>query len=214
MTLMEAVFGAFFLVLLAAAAALAQQPFVTDDADVTNTGHFHVELGNEFDRLQPTSLPISYQDGARATLSYGLVKNLEVGVSGQFLVLESRAEPHAIGGVGDTSFTVKYKVMSEREDSRRPALAISGYIQLPTGSAARALGSGKTDLGVNGIVQKKVGEKNVVHLNAGYLFAGNTLTGVLGLSSVRGHVFTGGASFVRTINEKLQLGGEVATAVT
>ena len=62
--------------------------------------------------------------------------------------------------------------------------------------------------------KKPFGEKNVFRVNAGYLFAGNTVNGLLGISSVRGKVFTGGASYVRKINDKLQLGGEITGAVT
>ncbi|MEP6902379.1 MAG: hypothetical protein ABJA66_11560 [Actinomycetota bacterium] len=56
--------------------------------------------------------------------------------------------------------------------------------------------------------------KNTFRANAGYPFAGNTLNDVLGISSVRGYVFTGSVSYVRKISEKLQLGGELAGAVT
>src|SRR3982751_6995272 len=104
MTSINAAWEICFFLSLAAAGIMAQQPFVTDDADVTDKGVFHTELGNEFDRLQPSSLPVRYQDGARATISYGLIKGVEVGVAGQFLVLESEARPRTIGGIGDTNF--------------------------------------------------------------------------------------------------------------
>jgi hypothetical protein len=45
-------------------------------------------------------------------------------------------------------------------------------------------------------------------MNAGTTFAGNTLTGVVGINT-RGTIFTGGASVVRQFTRKLDLGIEV-----
>ena len=45
------------LLFLFAATIQAQQPFVTDDADVTPKGKFHFEFSNEFDFLQRASFP-------------------------------------------------------------------------------------------------------------------------------------------------------------
>jgi hypothetical protein len=192
----------------------AQQPFVTDDADVTQKGKFHFQLTNELDRLQRSSLPVKYQNGTRATLGYGLIKNVEISITGQFLTLVSEGSPRLVGGIGDTAFAFKYNFRRERVDSRLPALTITGFVQLPTGDSSRSLGSGVTDYGISGIVQKTFRGKNIFRVNGGYLFAGNTLTGVLGISRVRGHVFTGSASYVRKINDRLQLGGELSGAVT
>ncbi|MEP6903846.1 MAG: hypothetical protein ABJA66_19140 [Actinomycetota bacterium] len=192
----------------------AQQPFVTDNADVTEKGKVHLEIANEFDQLQPSSLPVEYQNTIRATLAYGLVKDLEISVGGQFLTLASRARPRFIGGIGDTLVAVKYNFRKERKNSRIPALTVSAFVQFPTGSSSRSLGSGITDYGINGIAQKTFREKNVFRVNGGYLFAGNTVNGVLGFALVKGQVFTGDASYVRKLGEKLQLGGEIAGAVT
>ena len=50
-------------------------------------------------------------------------------------------------------------------------------------------------------------------LNAGATFAGNTLTGVVGIKT-RGTIFTGGASVVRQLTPKLDLGIEVTGGFT
>jgi hypothetical protein len=42
----------------------------------------------------------------------------------------------------------------------------------------------------------------------GYLFAGNTSTGVLGIETRRGHVYTGGASVLHDFTPRLTLGIE------
>lgn len=191
----------------------AQQPFFTDDADVTDKGKFHIEAANEVDWLQPSSLPVEYQDTFRATIAYGLIKNVEISLGGQFLTLASREDPRYVSGIGDTSLGVKYNFRKEHENSRIPALTLSVFVQLPTGSASRSLGSGVPDYGLNAIAQKTFHKKNVFRVNAGFLFSGNTVNGVLGFSPVHGQVFTGAASYVRKLSEKLQLGGEITGAV-
>jgi len=197
-----------------ASSGRSQQPFVTDDADVTEKGKLHFEFINEFDRLPRSSLPVKYQNETRSTLEYGLMKNVEVGITGHFLTLVSENSPRLVSGIGDTELSVKYNFRRERSDSSLPALTITGFIQFPTGNASRSLGSGVTDYGVRGVAQKTFKKKNIFRVNGGYLFAGNTLIGVLGISQVRGHVFTGSASYVRKINDRLQLGGELSGAVT
>ena len=194
--------------------AAAQQPFVTDNADVTDKGKFHFQFANEFDRFQLSSLPNTHQDVTSITLAYGVAKNLELSVVGQFLGLSSTSDPRLVRGLGDTTFSVKYNFRQEAKGSRLPAFSASAFVQLPTGNARNGLGSGVTDYGLNAIAQKSLGEKNTLRVNAGYLFAGNTLVGNIGISSVRGHIFTGGASFVRKVNDKWQLGAELTGAVT
>jgi hypothetical protein len=192
----------------------AQQPFFTDDADVTEKGKFHLEVSNEFDILQRSSLPLKFQNATRATVAYGITKNVEVSVTGLFLAVASGENPRLVGGVGDTTFSVKYNFLKERKGSLLPALTLSGYIQTPTGNKDRGLGSGVFDYGLIGVAQKTFKEKNVVRLNAGILFSGNTQTGALGIAVVRGNAYPVSMSYVRTLNDKLQLGAEITTVVT
>lgn len=209
------IFAACFL-FIASRDAAAQQPFVTDNADVTDKGKFHFETSSELDRLQKSLFPIKHQNTLRAMFAYGIVKNVEVSVTGDFITLVSdrSVSPRFVSGVGDTTFAVKYNFRHERENSRFPAMSVSAFVQLPTGDASRGLGSGITDYGFYGVAEKTYRKKNVVRVNAGYLFAGNTVNGALGISAARGQVFNGSASYVRVINTKLQLGGEIAGAVT
>src|SRR5262249_50700892 len=48
----------------------------------------------------------------------------------------------------------------------------------------------------NFIMQKPLSDKTRINGNLGYLFAGNTSTGVLGIQRARGHVYTGGLSLL------------------
>ena len=208
----------FFLCAASSMSIRAQQPFVTDDADTTAKGKFHFEASSEFDYLQTSSLPAKNQSFTRAEIDYGVTKNLEIGVQAPFLVLINARDPSGdafVGGYGDITFGAKYKLREEKENSRLPAFAVTGFLQIPTGSSYRRLGSGITDYGFNTIAQKTLHKKNVVRANAGMLVAGNLQNGAEGIvNQTRGAVFTGGASFVRTITEKLLLGAELAGAVT
>jgi hypothetical protein len=195
--------------------AYAQQPFVTDDADVTPKGKLHFEFRNAFDLLQRSAYPNLRQDTANFELDYGLLPGVEIGIGSPIItIFHSRSTtPRAVGGIGDTNFSVKYNFYKERDGSRLPAMAVQLNVELPTGDVNRQLGSGLTDVWVNTVAQKSLTKKTVWRVNAGLQFAGNQATGVLGIAT-RGIVFTGGTSLIRKFGSRLQLGGEVAGAVT
>src|SRR5215475_5315496 len=60
--------------------ARGQQPFNTDDADVTEYKHFHIQFSNEFDVLQRFDYPSLTQNTSVLEVGYGVAKNLEVSV--------------------------------------------------------------------------------------------------------------------------------------
>jgi hypothetical protein len=193
----------------------AQQPFITDDADVTPKRHFHFEASTEYDWLQHSAFPLLEQNTADFEVDYGLFDGLEVGVEMPWLAIfsDARNAPHRVAGIGDTNLSAKYNFLKEREHSRRPAIAFAFNLELPTGDIHRQLGSGLADVFVNGIVQKSLPSKTKLRINGGILFSGNETTGVIGIKT-RGTVLTGGASLVREFHPKLQLGFEVTGAVT
>jgi hypothetical protein len=90
-----------------------------------------------------------------------------------------------------------------------PALAASLYIEFPTGNTREQLGSGLTDYWLNFIAQEPLTDKTRATANFGFLFAGNTSTGVIGIQTTRGHVFTGGLSLLHDFSPRLTLGGEI-----
>src|ERR1051325_563053 len=203
------------LFMLVAAAAKAQQPFFTDNADVTDSKKFHFQLGNEFDILQRSAYPSLRQNTTVFELDYGLRNGLEIGVDGPLIAISNSRinTPTSVFGFGDLDFHLKYNFLREREGSRLPALAATVNVELPTGNAARQLGSGVVDVFLNGILRKSLTKKTVARLNGGLLFSGNTTTGEIGIKS-RGKVFVGGASLVKQITRKLDLGAELTGAVT
>ncbi|HKE58435.1 MAG TPA: hypothetical protein VKB46_17105 [Pyrinomonadaceae bacterium] len=194
---------------------LAQQPFVTDDADVTPRHHFHFEFSNQFDVLQRASFPNLKQNTADSELDYGLFHGLEVGIEVPWLVIinDRTNNSRTVRGIGDTNLSLKYNFLTEKEHSRRPAMSIAFNYELPTGDTKRQLGSGLADFYMNGVVQKSLTTKTKLRLNGGILFSGNETTGVIGIKT-RGTVFTGAGSLVKQFTPKLDLGVEIAGAVT
>ena len=205
-----------WLVLALCVTAFGQQPFNTDDAEVTPKGKLHLEGANEFDQLRKSNFPNLGQNTANFKFAYGIRENMEIGVDNQILALFNGIDstvPRTALGFGDLDFSIKYKFHSEHEGSWLPSLAASASFEFPTGDSTKQLGSGLTDYVINGIAQKSLTDKTKLRLNAGFVIAGNTLTGVIGVQT-RGTVYTGGVSFVKAFTPKLQLGAELTGALT
>jgi Putative MetA-pathway of phenol degradation len=194
-------------------AARAQQPFYTDDADVTPKGKLHFEFSNEFDWLQRSSFPNLRQNTASFELNYGLLERVEFGVEAPLLAIFNArgTSPRVAFGIGDTSLAAKYNFREERDGSRLPAMSLDLRLELPTGDSSTQLGSGLVDGSLNYIAQKSITERTKLRTNVGIIFAGNESTGAIGIQT-RGLVLTGGASLVRTFTPRLQLGAEVTAA--
>lgn len=203
------------LLVLSAATAQAQQPFVTDDADTTSKGRFHFEFSNEFDLLQKAAFPSLKQNTADFEIDYGLFEHVEIGVAAPLLTIFNAAgtNPKTVTGIGDMNLSLKYNFLRERENSRLPAMTIGVNFEIPTGDTERQLGSGLADFYLNGILQKSVSKETKLRVNGGILFSGNETTGVIGLKS-RGTVFTGGGSLVKQFTPKLQFGMELTGAMS
>jgi hypothetical protein len=203
------------MVILTSSAANAQQPFYTDNADVTDKKKFHLQISNEYDILQRNSYPSLRQNTSVFELDYGLLSNVEVGIDGPLIAISNSriVTPATPFGPGDLDFHVKYNFLKEREGSRRPALAATFNVEVPTGNQREQLGSGLADYFLNGILQKSLTKKTKLRLNGGILFAGNDTTGEIGIKS-RGTVFVGGGSLVKQFTPKLDLGVELTGAVS
>ena len=204
-----------FLVGASAVNAFSQQPFVTDDADVTARHRVHFEFSNQYDWLQRSSIPSREQNTLDFEVDYGLFHGVEVGVELPVITIfnDRGTQFRRPSGVGDVNISLKYNFREEQSESRWPAMTVAANFELPTGSVARQLGSGLADFYINGVLQKSLPKKTMLRLNGGILFSGNDTTGVLGIKS-RGTVFTGGGSLVRKFTPKLDLGVELVGAVT
>ena len=187
---------------------LGQLPFYTDDPAVTDRGKWHFEFFNELDALQSSQFPDLRQNIANFKLNYGLPHNLELDFDVPYLSVSRATGVPSSAGIGDTNLGLKWEFHKASESSRLPALAVSFYTEFPTGDTKKQLSSGLTDYWLNFIVQKPLSRKTRINGNFGYLFAGNTGTGVLGIQTVRGHVYTGGLSVLHDFTSRLTLGIE------
>jgi hypothetical protein len=193
------------LVLAAALPCAGQQPFVTDDAEVTDAGHWHFQFSNEYDVLQKSAYPNLRQDWQNFVFQYGLAPHLEVNVDFPLILIENADGMKNAFGFGDIDFAAKWKIAEETPGSRRPAFTVNGAVELPTGNEYKQLGSGLADYGVNLILQKTLAPATLLHVNAGIQFAGNTQTGVVGIHTP-GHILSSGVSVTRDVSPVLHLG--------
>jgi hypothetical protein len=201
-------------VLLCAPRLAAQQPFYTDDANVTERGKRHLECSNEYDRLPPDVYPNLRQNTLVCKVAIGLPANIEIGADAPLLTINRATgnTPQTSFGVGDTDFAFKWNFRKPPSDSRAFSLAAGFNIEFPTGRVKEDLGSGLHDYVATFIAQKKVTEKTTLHLNSGVVFAGNQTTGVIGVANTHGQVYTEGASIVRQFTQKVDLGAEIYEA--
>jgi len=187
----------------------AQLPFYTDDPAVTAQGWWHFELFNERDALQYLQYPNLQQNTLNCKLNYGLPYNLEVDVEAPYLGIFRASGNESSRGIGDAGVGLKWNFHKESKGSRLPALGASLYIEFPTGDSSQELGSGLTDYWLNFMTQKSLSAKTRINGNAGFVFAGNTSTGVLGIQTTRGHVYSAGLSILHDVSAQLTLGGEI-----
>lgn len=199
----------FWCALSLAAPLFGQLPFYTDDTSVTEAGKIHFEFFDEFDTLQSPQYPNLRQNTSNYKINFGLPHNLELDLDAPYLSIYRALQIPSSSGGGDTNLGVKWQFHKEAAGSLLPALAASFYVEFPTGDERQQLGSGLIDYWLNFIFQKSLSDKTRVNVNTGYLFAGNTSTGVLGITKVRGHVFAGGLSILHDFSPRLTLGGEV-----
>jgi hypothetical protein len=204
------------IVVVSSISAHAQLPFYTDDADTTAKGKFHIELSNEHDWLQKSASPGKRQNTTVFTLNYGLTDRIELGVNAPFIkIFNERSSPlGSPSGIGDTQFGVKMRVLDEREGSKLPAASLVFYTEVATGSTRKQIGSGLVDYWLYGVLQKSLTKRTTGRLNGGILFAGNSSTGLIGIETSRGQVFTANGSLVRNFTPRLQLGAELFGGVT
>jgi len=198
------------------AVASAQLPFYTDDAEVTPKGQTHFESFNEYDWLPEDQAPHVRQNTVNMKFNVGIGHGLELDIDAPLITIVNDATivPRVPFGVGDTNFGIKWQMREERKGSAAPAIASVFYIETPTGNASTGLGSGLVDTWVYVVAQKTLPHEWFLHLNGGYLFTGNTSTGVVGITTARGHVATMGGSLVKKGSDTLSLGLDITAAAT
>jgi hypothetical protein len=205
-----ALVGALF---LGAAPLHAQMPFYTDDTVLTPTKTLHFEVFDEYDGLQSSQFPDERQNTSNFKMNMSPFSHLELDVDFPYLTIQRASGSDSSHGVGDTNLGAKWNFAAS-SDPNAATYAMSFYVEFPTGSAARGLGSGLTDYWLNFILQKPLSETTRINGNLGLLFAGNTSTGAVGIQTRRGQVYTGGISMLHDVTPRLTLGGELYGGVS
>jgi len=192
-----------------ASAALAQQPFRVDDAEVAPHKQWQLETNLEWDKLRASAAPYRWQAVADAEVDFGVAPRLQVSAVVPFMALarSDRFGRHTDIGLSDVSFGAKYRLT--KNPTAATSYAVSLDVELPTGSHRRGLGSSLTDVSTNVVWQHHLNSRWTLRGNAGVVFAGNTQTGLLGLRE-RGTMVTSGASVTTTPSPRLLLGAEVS----
>lgn len=169
-----------------AAPAFAGPPFVTDDPQPTDEGHWEVY---SFTNLAHT--PGSTGGEAGLDMNYGGAKDLQLTLVVPLAYDQDRT------GMGVVEAAAKYKLLHQREGSWTPDVAVFPRLFLPT--ASRGFDTGHVQLLLPVWAQKD--------------FAGWSLFGGGGYQINPGadnrNFWTGGVALSRRVNERLMLGAEV-----
>jgi len=124
--------------LLAAVPARAGVPFVTDDPDTPDKGHFEINLA-----VQSTH-KTGETSGAIPSLevNYGLLENLELHVLVP-VAFDRQSGSNTKIGIGDIELGVKYRFIEADNFGWRPAVAFAPTLTTSTGDESRDLGTGR-----------------------------------------------------------------------
>jgi hypothetical protein len=119
-------------------AAFAGPPFLTDDPEPVDLGHWEI---------YGFTAATHAQDGDGGTLggveiNYGAAPNLQLHLIVP-LAFDSPSGAPMVAGLGDTELGIKYRLITPGEDDWWPQVGIFPLVELPTGNAQRSLGAGK-----------------------------------------------------------------------
>jgi len=141
------------LFLLVSTSALAGPPFITDDPEPVDLGHWEVYVFSDgaFDHGSATGV------GPSIEINYGAAPNL------QLHLIANTAYDAPQGGarqwsLGDTELGAKYRFISPGEHDWFPQVGIFPLLEIPTGDARRGLGAGYTQAFLPVWAQKDFGK--------------------------------------------------------
>jgi hypothetical protein len=185
--------AAFFCVLTVAEltrTAMAGPPFVTDDPEPTDTGHFENYLYTQGTSLSDQPL----RPGVGIEINYGAFEDTQLSWS---VPLNPNPGPGGMGVVWSAlGGGVKYRFIEEDKDGWRPQMAIFPQVFIPVGSASHGVPT--TEL-LPIWMQKSFG--------AWTTFGGGGYTNNPGVGNRNYFIY--GWALQRQVTDKLALGGEV-----
>ncbi len=192
----KAILSAFsaFLMLISPAIARAGPPFITDDPEPVDTGHWEVYIFSDgaIDRGDASGL------GPAVEVNYGAAPNLQLHVIADLAFDVPAGRPSQMGP-GDTELGAKYRFINPGKGDWWPEVGVFPLVEIPTGNTRRNLGAGYTQAFLPMWLQKDFG-KWTTYGGGGYWInpgPGN-----------RNYWFTGWL-LQRQVTGKLALGGEV-----
>jgi hypothetical protein len=131
-----------FALILVFAPALAGRlfagpPFLTDDPVTLDYQHWEFYLFATGDRTSNSNTI----DGPAFELNYGVAPNVQLHLLGQVANVSTSGQSWS-SGLGDTEVGIKYRFVQETDT--HPQIGVFPQAELPTGSASRGLGNGRT----------------------------------------------------------------------
>lgn len=169
--------------------ARAGPPFLTDDPEPTETGHW--EIYAPF--IDGDGQGSNFQGSAGVELNYGAVRDLQITVG---LPVDFQHDDQGwLSGAGDLALSAKYRFYNDEAAGLQ--IAVFPGITLPTGT--NGMGAGKMTAFLPVWIQKDQGPWSVF---GGGGYAINPGTG-------NRDYWTGGLAVTRTFGERLLLGAEV-----
>jgi hypothetical protein len=182
-------------VLALAQPAWAGPPFRTDDPEPVEYRHW------EFYTPFSTATHAAGDTGgvfAGIEVNYGAAPDLQLHLVAP-LAFDKPEDGGMRVGPGDTEFGIKYRFIEEDEKGWRPMVGVFPLLEVPTGNAHRALGTGDVHAFLPVWIQKSFGEWT------SYGGGGYWINPGLGN---RNYWFTGWL-LQRKVTDKLTLGGEI-----
>ena len=182
------------IVMLFPGTLLAGPPFLTDDPEPVDYGHWEI---NNF-TSSVFAKGTSYTAAPGSDINYGILPNVQAHVN----VAVAASTTTGLGtsyGPADLELGVKYRFIEAKPEDWWPQIAIYPFLDLPVGDASRGLGTGSVHAFLPLWLQKDFG-KWTVYGGGGYWINPG--------ADNRNWWYTG-AVLLRQITDNLQLGGEI-----
>jgi hypothetical protein len=157
--------GLPFLLSIVAAAAQANHPLITEDAEVVDRGRWELELHGERGRAREAGVTVRATE-LEAAIAYGVAKDLEVKIELPYAraTIDEGTSREVVKGRGDLEIDLKWNFL-ERDGLE---LTLMPFTTLPTGRDDAGLGAGRARFGLDFIAAREWGDFEIIG-NAGYL---------------------------------------------
>jgi hypothetical protein len=179
--------AAFALLIAGASPAAAGPPYVSDDPEPTDLGHWEV-----YNFVAATRTPGETEGQAGLDINYGGAKDLQLTA-----VVPLDFESHVPGGPGDVELAVKYRFLHQADGSPLPDVAVFPRVILPT--AGPQFGPQRLSLQLPIWAQKDFGKWS--------LFGGGDYD--INPGPDNRNYGLGGLALSRALTDRLSLGAEV-----